>query len=92
MFGSLRQILHRGDAPELIAEGRIVEIQKPAVNGSGDPRIEFKLDSQSDLIFHQSVRALSAGHKRGDRVVVHYEASHDNPHLAMVRWIETRES
>lgn len=92
MFGSLRNIIHRGDAPELIAEGHIVEIQKPTTNGSGDPQIEFKLDSQADLIFRQSVSALSSGHKRGDHVVVHYEASRGDPHLATVRWVEARES
>ena len=92
MFGSLRQILHRDSAPELTAEGRIVEIQKPSTNGSGEPHLEFKLDSQSDLVFHQSVSALSSGHKRGDHVVVHYETARDNPHVGTVRWIESRES
>lgn len=91
MFGSLRQILHRDNAPELTAEGHIVEIGKPSSNGSGEPQIEFKLDSQADLVFHQSVNALSSGHKRGDHVVVHYEASRADPGVAVVRWIESRE-
>lgn len=92
MFGSLRQILHRDGTPELTAEGRIVEIQKPTTNGSGEPHLEFKLDSQADLVFRQSVSALSAAHKRGDHVVVHYETARDNSHVATVRWIESRET
>ncbi len=92
MFGSLRQILRRDSAPELTAEGRIVEIEKPSANGSGGSFIQFKLDSQSDLVFRQSVTALSAGHKRGDQVVVHYETSRDNPRVATVRWVESRNS
>lgn len=91
MFGSLRQLLHR-EQPELIAEGNIVEIQKPASNGHGASEIEFKLDSKGDLVFHQTVSALSAGHKRGDRVCVHYELSPKNPQVAVVRWIESRNS
>lgn len=92
MFDSLRQLLHRGDSPELTAQGHIVEIQKPSSNGNGAARIEFKLDTQADLTFHQDVNALSAGHKRGDHVRVHYEVSRDNPKLGVVRWIEAQES
>jgi len=90
MFDSLRHLLRRGDAPELVAEGHIVALQTPAPNGNGMPRIEFTLDTQADLTFHQDVNALSAGHKRGESVRVHYEASRDNPHVAVVRWVEAR--
>lgn len=91
MFGSLRQRLHFGEQQELIAEGHIQEIQQLKLNGHEASKIEFKLDSQEGLTFQQEVSPLSANHKRGDLVRVHYEASRDNPGIAAVRWIENRE-
>jgi hypothetical protein len=92
MFHSLRQRFGLGDPPELIAEGRIVEIQQPSSNGNGSSLMEFKLDTRADLTFRQAVSPLSPVHKRGDQVRVHYEASRDNSHVAVVRWIESEKS
>ncbi|HLG50867.1 MAG TPA: hypothetical protein VKY56_04430 [Chloroflexota bacterium] len=87
MFESLKQLLRR-DSPDLVAEGRIVEMTGPAGNGKDGGQIEFKLDSRADLIFRHRVSALSPVHKRGDAVRVHYEPARDDPHVALVHWIE----
>jgi hypothetical protein len=93
MFNSLlKQILGRSDAPELVAEGQILEIQKVSSNGHDGARVEFRLDSQSNLTFQQEESPLSPLHKRGDLVRVHYETSRDNPSIAVVRWIESKQS
>ncbi|HVB97534.1 MAG TPA: hypothetical protein VNG11_07355 [Chloroflexota bacterium] len=87
MFGSIRQIFGRGDAPELILEGHIVAKPKEELNGHH--QFEFNLDSNSDLVFRQQVTGLSVNHKRGDNVRVHYRISRDDAHVADVSWVES---
>jgi hypothetical protein len=88
MFDALRQRLHLGGPPELIAEGRIIEIQKSAPNGHEASMIEFTLDTRSDLTFRQTVSPLSPEYKRGEAVRVHYEPARDQANIAVVHWIE----
>jgi hypothetical protein len=87
VFGAIRQILGRGDAPELVLEGHIAE--KPKELSNSHQEIEFTLDSRSDLVFRQQITGLSVAHKRGDAVRVHYRISPEDPHVAIVSWIES---
>ena len=86
MFGNIRNLFQH-DAPELIAEGQILE--KPQESSNGTHRIEFKLDSSQGLIFRQEVTGLSVSHRRGDSVRVHYRISKEDPKFGEVSWIES---
>ena len=76
----------RHGTPVVEVVGSIID--QPVVvrdSGNGAEALVFHLDSRRELEFRQPVSALSASHKRGERVKV---TCHLEGGVAIVDWIE----